>query len=260
MRKMALLVLLPAQIALAQPAPVAVVGPAAASTGYLGGRQMLDLALIPPPPAPGSSADAKDRQTYKLSISKVGGKRWNAAISQLYLSKPAGMAAQISCAVAAPVDPGNAPVLFAMLGRLISDAVPSVDALKDKYKRPRPFVGVADFKACDPRVTAAGTQSYAYPSGHAAIGMMWGDALAAAAPDRRAAAELWGDAIGANRLACRVHWASDVAAGQEIGDRLFGFVAATPAFKADLVRVRSEIKAARAVQTPTQIAALKACS
>ncbi|MGL4541037.1 MAG: acid phosphatase, partial [Polymorphobacter sp.] len=72
-------------------------------------------------------------------------------------------------------------------------------------------------------------------------------------------AEAWGESIGDNRLACRVHWASDVATGQELGDRLFAFIAATPAFKADLVRARSEIKAARAVQTPAQAAVLGAC-
>lgn len=249
MRMLALVLQLSAAAATAQPA-----GPTATS-GYLGGRQLLDVTAIPPPPAPGSSADLNDRSVYAASISEVGGKRWNAAISQLYLSKPATMAAQIACAVNAPVDPGNAPVLFAMLGRLVSDATPGIDAIKEKYRRARPFVGVPDFKACDPRVKASDVNSYSYPSGHAVIGMMWGDALAAAAPGRRAAAETWGAGIGANRLACRVHWASDIAAGQDIGERLFTYVAATSAFKADLVRVRSEINAARAVQR----APLKGC-
>jgi len=246
MRILALLVLVSAQVAVAQ----------TADAGYLGGRQLLDLALIPPPPAAGSAAEIKDRETYKLSISEVGGKRWKAAISQLYLSKPATMSAQIACAVGAPVDPGNAPILFAMLGRLVADAVPDVDATKDKYKRARPFVGVADFKACDPRVKASDVKSYSYPSGHAAIGMLWGDALAAAAPARKAQAEAWGASIGDNRLACRVHWASDVAAGQEMGDLLFEKIAATPGFKADLVRIRSEIAVARGAQAIP----LKACN
>ncbi|MGL4543580.1 MAG: phosphatase PAP2 family protein, partial [Polymorphobacter sp.] len=221
MRTMMLMALLWTGAAQAQTAPAVPVPPL--PDGYLGGRQVLDLALVPAPPAPGSSADASDRETYGLSISEVGGPRWNAAIAQLYLSKPAGMAAQIACAVAAPVDPGNAPVLFAMLGRLVSDAVPTVDALKVKYKRARPFVGVAGFKACDPRVNAADVKSYSYPSGHGTIGTLWGDTLAAAAPDRKREAEAWGESIGDNRLACRVHWASDVATGQELGDRLFAF-------------------------------------
>lgn len=246
MRILALLLLVSAHVAVAHKA----------AEGYLGGRQLLDLTMIPSPPAAGSAAQVKDRETYKLSISEVGGKRWKAAVSQLYLSKPAAMSAQIACAVGAPVDPGNAPILFAMLRKLVTDAVPDVDAIKGKYQRPRPFVGVADFKACDPRVNATDVKSYSYPSGHATIGMLWGDALAAAAPERQAQAEAWGASIGNNRLACRVHWASDVAAGQEIGDLLFEQIAATPGFKADIVRIRSEIAVARGAQAIP----LKACN
>jgi acid phosphatase (class A) len=56
----------------------------------------------------------------------------------------------------------------------------------------------------------------------------------------------WGDELGANRLVCRVHWASDIAAGRRLADALFPKLEASPAWRADLAAARTEL--ARAPQ------------
>jgi acid phosphatase (class A) len=217
-------------------------------TAYLDGAPPIAASRQPPPPLAGSVAAKADTLSYAASRAGIGGPGWQAAQSQLYLSKPAGMAGQIACAVGAPVNPGNAPILFQMLSKIVASAVPSIDAVKAHYHRARPFVGDTEFKVCDPRVKADETGNYSYPSGHAVIGVIWGEALAATTPARALAAREWGRQIGDNRIACRVHWRSDVAYGQIIGARLYRQIALNPAYRADLAMARREIDAARAAQ------------
>lgn len=228
----------------------AVLNADAPPVGYLAGQPPLDWAkLLPGPPKSGSAADAADRATYAASAAGVGGRSWQAAITQLHPGRAAAMAPQIACIVAAPVDAASAPALFRLLARLGADAYAPVKASKDFYHRDRPFVGDTATVTCDPRANS-GELSFAYPSGHAAIGTLWGAALGDVAPDRRGIAKAWGAAVGDNRIACRVHWASDVAAGRTLGAALYKRVEPTPAYRADVAAARAEITALRTRDTP----------
>jgi acid phosphatase (class A) len=91
-----------------------------------------------------------------------------------------------------------------------------------------------------------GALSYAWPSGHAAVGRLTALTLSAAEPGREAALMQWGDALGANRLACRVHWVSDVVAGRRLADAMYAKLATIPAFQADLAAARAELARAPA--------------
>ncbi|WP_235889224.1 phosphatase PAP2 family protein [Glacieibacterium frigidum] len=196
-------------------------------------------AAVTPPPAPGSTAAAADRAAYLAAAPDSPG--WRAAQTQLRLLTPE-MNAQFSCAAGRRLSPETTPRTLAMLVKLTAETELS-EAAKTQFKRDRPFVGEAKPVTCDPRVGGA-TPSFSYPSGHAMYGALAGRALAAAVPERAAALLALGAGIGTNRVACRVHYPSDIAAGQRLGDAVYDAVAATPGFKADLAAARAEIAAA----------------
>lgn len=217
---------------------IALASTALAPASYLA-RPLDWRAMTPPPPAPGTAAEAADRAAYRAAVPDSPG--WRAALTQLRL-RDAGVLAQFACAAGKRLSPDTTPRTLAMMTRLIDEIGPPSDASKAAFKRDRPFVGDTAAATCDTRAVA--TPSYTYPSGHAMYGAVVGRALAAAVPERAPALLALGASIGTNRIACRVHHPSDVAAGLRLGDALYDAVAATPAFKADLAAVRAEIAAA----------------
>lgn len=220
-------------------------GGIALATGALAPASYLATAFdwrarLAPPPAQGSAADAADRAAWRAAVPDSPG--WRAALTQLRL-RDAGVIAQFFCAAGKRLTLDTTPRTLAMLSRLADEVGPLSDATKATFKRDRPFVGDAAAAVCDPR-TGGAAPSYSYPSGHAIFGALAGRALAAAAPDRAAEVLGFGASIGTNRIACRVHYPSDVTAGLQLGDALYDAVAATPAFRADIAAVRAELAVA----------------
>ena len=82
---------------------------------------------------------------------------------------------------------------------------------------------------------------FAYPSGHSGIGWLWGLMLADANPARAEQIRAFGQHTGDLRIACRVHWLSDVAYGRILATSVYGRLLAEPEFQADLVRAADEI-------------------
>lgn len=207
--------------------------------------------VLGPPPAPDSAADKADRAAFAKTAAGIGSAAWQAAEGQVFPSDPE-VRAQIGCAMGRSLSEKATPVTLRLLSRQNTDLKVAVDAGKDFYRRNRPFVGASDSRTCDPRTLGAiggatgGALSYSWPSGHAAQGRLTALTLAAADPARRAALLQWGDALGANRLVCRVHWTSDIAAGRRLGDALFGKLETLPAWRADVATARAELARAPA--------------
>lgn len=236
--------LLCATAAHAQPAPAPMTGSTAAA-GY--GEPMAPLTmlrLLPPPPAAGSSEAAADAFVYRESRAGIGGPDWNRAIGQLSVTSPRFMQA-ISCALGVQLSPATTPATMALLRRAGTDLARAVFTAKDHYKRPRPFTTDGG-KACDPDHAVDGGKplGFAYPSGHAAIGWLWGLVLSDARPSRSAEILAFGKATGDLRIACRVHWASDVTAGRLLATALYQRMEDTPAYQADLEKARAELRLA----------------
>ncbi|MEI6487086.1 MAG: phosphatase PAP2 family protein [Sphingomonadales bacterium] len=226
-----------AQMAAPAPAPAA-----APAGGYVSERSPLAmLRLLPPPPAAGSDEEAADRFLYRLSKKGIGKAAWNAAIGQLSVTSPSFTKA-VSCALGATLSPQTTPATMTVLRRAGTDLARAVFLAKDHFQRPRPFTTDGG-KACDPDAAKDGGKAlgYAYPSGHAAVGWLWGLILADARPERSAALLAFGKGTGDLRIACRVHWSSDVTSGRLMATALYQQIADTPAYKADLEKARAEL-------------------
>jgi acid phosphatase (class A) len=131
-----------------------------------------------------------------------------------------------------------------MIANLSADLRPAISASKTVFRRDRPFVGQSDARTCDPRAREGrdpDALSFSYPSGHAAFGELWALALSDAVPAARPRILAWGRQLGDDRVVCRVHYPSDVAAGRRLADALFARIKASPRFQADLKAAQSEL-------------------
>ena len=223
--------------------------PPAAPTAYLKPADLPDpKSYLPGPPAPDTPASAADRAAYVAALAGKDGPAWKAATTQLRLRTPA-VAKQLMCVVGATLDPSPASAYGRVLARSGLTLSEASEQAKGAWNRDRPYVGEAGATICDPDANF-GSQSPSYPSGHAGVGWLWGLMLAQLVPERADAALEWGSALGENRIACRVHYPSDVAAGRMMGAALYARLQADAAFRADMEAARAEIAAARAAGPP----------
>ena len=239
-----------AQARAAQPAPQPAVQavPQVASglvAGYLPrGGAPDSLTLIPPPPAPGSAAQARDDAAAKAAVALHGGPRWDQAITDANLRFP-DAAETFACALDVRVSETDTPRLYMLLRRTLADNGLSPYPTKIKYMRARPFT-VNGKPICTPADEAGLRKDGSYPSGHSAIGWGWALILAEAAPDRADAVLARGRAFGQSRMVCNVHWQSDVEEGRMMGSATVAKLHSVPEFRADLEAASAEIAAARA--------------
>ena len=107
------------------------------------------------------------------------------------------------------------PRTLALLEQIRQEAWTMTGTLKQRYRRPRPFLAESELKPAVYRET-----SFAYPSGHATLGILYARILAAMLPARRAVLLERGLQVGYDRTLAGVHWPSDVLAGQRLGEAI----------------------------------------
>jgi len=230
-------------VALAQqsPAPMQAQG---AVRGYLAPGAAPDtLRILPPPPKPGSSREAGDREVFAATRALAGQPRWTLATQDANLAPGPDM---FSCAVGARLDATSAPALTSIFRRVGLDTLAVIDPPKNHYGRPRPYTQpeAASAPVCVARSEGL-TKNPSYPSGHASISWTWGLILAELAPDR--ASEILGRArsIGESRVVCGVHYLSDIEGGRITGASLVAALHGDAAFRADMDKARAELAALR---------------
>jgi acid phosphatase (class A) len=221
------------------------------TAGYLPKGERIDsLALLPPPPAAGSAAQARDEAVAKAAIALQGSARWTLATRDADLKLPRAAQA-FSCALGVKLDAERAPRLLGLMGRTISDFGLSTYAAKTKYLRPRPFTADGA-PTCTPEFEPVLRRDGSYPSGHSAVGWGWGLILAELAPDRADALIARGRAFGQSRVTCNVHWQSDVEEGRMVAAAVLAKLHADPQFRADLDAARAEVAALRKAGAPPE--------
>lgn len=218
-------------------------------TGYLKPGDLPDAkSFLPPPPAPGTPAFAADRAAYTAALAGKDGPAWKRAVGQLRI-RSATIEKQIMCALGARLDPTPNSAFGRLMLRSAITLSEASEQSKAAWNRDRPYMGEKGAAICDPEANF-GKQSPSYPSGHAGIGWMYGLMLSQLAPDRTNQLLAWGYQVGENRIACRVHYPSDVAAGRTMGAALLARLQADPTFRADMDAARAEVMAARAGGPP----------
>lgn len=197
--------------------------------------------VLPPPPAQGSAAAERDRQTFLATRRLKDGPRWSLAQAD---AREARILDGFSCALGVTPTRQTTPRLEAMLRRVSHDVRPAIAGPKRLYDRKRPYQTEGGPICVRSGLITALTPDY--PSGHATWGWTVGLILAKAQPQRSDAILARARAYGESRVVCGVHNASSVAAGQLNATALVDALRASPTFEADLAAVGAELDAARA--------------
>ncbi len=217
--------------------------------GYLKQSELPDsFALLPPPPALGSAAEALVQEVAREALALRDSDRFKLAALDADLSFPAAAGA-FSCALAASITSEDTPTLYRMLQRILRDAGAATGAAKNKYQHARPFM-LDSQPTCQPSAEKDLRASGSYPSGHTSIGWAWAQVLAEIAPDRAEAIMERGRAFGESRLVCNVHWASDVMEGRIVAAATIARLHASAEFLADLQAAKGELATVRERQLP----------
>ncbi|MEJ5975001.1 phosphatase PAP2 family protein [Novosphingobium sp. PS1R-30] len=214
--------------------------PAKRPTPYLAADELPDgLLLVPPPPKPGSAAQARDLEGAKQAIAQRGSARWVLATSDADLFTPTSTGT-MSCAAGRQIDAEATPATYNLLFRAAIDFSNSTASAKDHYKRPRPFMENGG-PSCTPDAERYLRLNGSYPSGHSAIGYGWGLVLAELIPARTTALVARARAFGDSRRVCNVHWLSDIEEGRVTATATFVRLQTNSAFTADLDAARREL-------------------
>ena len=230
-----------------QPAKDAGAGMAAASDfagGYLTKEIVPDsLALLPPPPGPGSPALALDEEIHKSAAALRDTPRYRLAALDAELVFPKAADA-FACTLGVSIDEQHTPHVYRLMQRILLDSGTSTAAAKNKYMRQRPFM-VHNEPSCKPEDEARLRTNGSYPSGHTTIGWAWALALAEVDPSRHDAILARGRAYGESRLVCNVHWQSDIIEGRFLAASVVSQEHAVAEFRADIEAARKELTEAR---------------
>ncbi len=210
---------------------------------YLGQKAWPDASqILPAPPATGSQREAQDQALFEASRTLEGSGRWKLAQNDVPTA-PAAVLTNFQCATGLELTPQSAPKLTAMLSRVGIDSAFQVAAVKDVYKRKRPYL-INDGPICVAH-SASLDASPDYPSGHATWGWAIGLVMAELMPDRAAAILARARAYGESRAVCGVHSASAVEAGRTNGAALIAALHGHPDFRADMEQARAELQGLR---------------
>ncbi|HWR30699.1 MAG TPA: phosphatase PAP2 family protein [Negativicutes bacterium] len=202
------------------------------------------LALLPPPPAPGSAEFALDEDVARRTFAVRDTPRFAQALLDYNMTFPLA-AGTFSCTLNAPITEQDTPTLYKLLRRSLTDAGISTVSAKNHYKRQRPFV-LNKEPICAPETKEKLENDGSYPSGHTTVGWTWALILAEISPEQTDAILARAKAFGENRNVCNHHWYSDVEWGRTMGAATVASLHTSPEFLADLETAKAELAAVRA--------------
>jgi len=234
--------------------------------GYMTQEDQLDSKeFVPTAPGKDSPRQALDTAWANNMLKLRGTPRWDLAIRDADLHFPAA-ANGFSCTLGIPITEEDAPALYMLLRRSLTDIGLASYSAKNVYQRERPFM-VNGEPICTPDDEEMLRTDGSYPSGHTSIGWGWALILTELSPDKTDEIVARGRSFGESRNVCNVHWYSDVVAGRMVGAAAVSklhnneqFLAAMDAARADIARARAagltptiDCEAeARALATPLQ--------
>lgn len=197
---------------------------------------------LPPAPPRDSLAQATDVQAVFDLRAQLDAPRGTIA-RQDDVFEPAEVAPRFDYLIGVHLDEKSAPKTLQLLRRVSNDARWLSGPVKRKVAdggRPRPLVDYPTIHTC-PLTYPTLAESGSYPSGHGALGWIWGNVLAELAPEHADALIARGMAFGDSRVVCGFHYPSDIAAGRLVAAVLLQRLHADRRFLDDLAGARAEI-------------------
>lgn len=192
------------------------------------------VALLAPPPLPGSPEQAADMASVR-NVSRAAPESDTAmALSEKKFSVYT-FAAQVG-----PFFQRNAlPKTTAFFDRVQTDAEIVTDNSKNFFKRPRPYT-------IDPTLASGKLEtSFSYPSGHSTESMVLALVLAEVFPENREAIVGHARQIGWHRVEIARHYPTDIYAGRVLAQAIVREMETNPRFQTDLAAARKEVSTAQ---------------
>ena len=201
---------------------------------YLRAGEPDTIALLPPPPLPGSPEQAADLAEVQAVCHTAPSNDVAAAFSERKFS-----VFTFAPAVGAFFQSNSLPVTTAFFLRVQSDAAVVTDQAKDFYQRPRPFV-------VDPSLASGKLEkSFGYPSGHSTESMVLALVLSDLFPEKRGAILAEARDIGWHRVEIARHYPTDIYVGRTLAQAIARSLKANERFQHDLAEVQKELAEAQ---------------
>ncbi|GJE25472.1 acid phosphatase [Methylobacterium organophilum] len=201
------------------------------------------LAILPPPPAGHSAAEAADRAAFNATRAYNGTERWALATADV-ADGASAILSDFSCVLGQRIDQARFPDLMNLLERVRVDIARSTRSTKRHYRRLRPFIG-NDSPICVVRSPEL-ADSFSYPSGHSTQGWAYALIMAQLVPEKATQFMVRGRVYGESRVVCGVHWMSDVEAARMAASALVAALQGNADFRRDLERARADLTKALA--------------
>ena len=207
--------------------------PLLAQGNYLAAGHPDSVALLTPPPVPGSAEEAADlasvRAVFKGRTSAEHARAIKDENLSIFLFEPA---------IGPFLKPGKLPKTEALFQKVKKDITEPLDTAKDHWQRRRPY-------QMDEQLSfGAPEKSFGYPSGHSTRGTVEALLLAELFPEKKEAILEVGRTIGWDRVLIGKHFPTDIYAGRVLGQAIVRELLASPAFQHDLAEAKAELQAA----------------
>jgi acid phosphatase (class A) len=205
----------------------------AAAELYLAPGKPDGIALLPPPPVPGSEEEKADLAEAQAVF------HGRTTAEEARALKDAKLSFDIfESAIGPAFDLRRLPKTAVLLHNVRKDIAQATDTPKEHFKRKRPY-------ELDPQLSLGEREpSFGYPSGHSTRGTVYSLVLAELFPDKREAIYTIGRQIGWDRVLLGKHFPTDIYAGRVLGRAIVREMRSSPAFLHDLAEAKAELKAA----------------
>lgn len=203
----------------------------AAEHVYYVNPEPFKTARFAPPPAPGSLEQQADI---------AGLLAWQNKRTQADCAKAARTADEDYDAFWGANSPFPEPqpaALKEFFGRLASDLEASLNRMKTRYQRPRPFMAYAEAQPCIKK-----PKSFSYPSGHTVFSRVYAGVLTDIIPQRQAEFYAKADEIAQDRVIGGVHYPADIAAGKVFADMYLLELRKSEDYRNDIQKLRELLK------------------
>ncbi len=121
--------------------------------------------------------------------------------------------------------------------RLSSDFEESLETIKQRFHRPRPYEAYPEAVPCVRK-----SRSFSYPSGHASAARVTADVLSDIAPGRSDEFFAKAGEIARDRLVGGAHYPADIAAGKVFGDMYHAELLKSAAYREDIEKLKALVK------------------